>query len=229
LLLLAVVLSIEGAFTPFMGVHFWGLETDELRLLPIGVLLGLPIGVVSAAYLARILDKKWCLILPAVIAIVNANVLIILRLTGILPENGHWSMLPMLMTASFIAALTTPVIFITVNSMFADIADELELATGERQEGIIYSARSFAGKAAVALGTVIGGLALDFISFPKNAMPGSVDPDVIFNLGFVQGPGTSIFTLASLVLYLRYSLTRDKHAEIVSELQVRRKEASADS
>lgn len=212
-----------------MGVHFWGLETDELRLLPIGVLLGLPIGVVSAAYLARILDKKWCLILPAVIAIVNANVLIILRLTGILPENGHWSMLPMLMTASFIAALTTPVIFITVNSMFADIADELELATGERQEGIIYSARSFAGKAAVALGTVIGGLALDFISFPKNAMPGSVDPDVIFNLGFVQGPGTSIFTLASLVLYLRYSLTRDKHAEIVSELQVRRKEASADS
>jgi len=39
----------------------------------------------------------------------------------------------------------------------------------------------------VALGTVIGGLALDFIAFPKNAVPGQVHPDVIFNLGLFQG------------------------------------------
>lgn len=154
-----------------------------------------------------------------VLAIINANILIILRLLEVLPENDHWSLLPMLMTASFIAAITTPVIFININSMFADIVDKLELATGERREGIIFAARAFAGKAAVALGTIIGGLALDFIAFPKNAAPGEVDPGIIFNLGFVQGPGTSICTLASL---LRYSLTRDKHAEILSSLEERR-------
>ena len=111
----------------------------------------------------------------------------------------------------------SPVIYITINSMFADISDELELVTGERQEGIIYSARAFAGKAAVALGTVIGGFALDFIAFPKNAVPGEVDAGVIFNLGLFQGPATSVFSMAALLLFLKYSLSREKHAEIRSE------------
>ena len=222
LILGSVVIAVEGAFTPFMGIHFWGLETDQLRLLPIGVLAGLPIGVVAAAFLTRVLDKKWCLIVSAAVTIVNGNVLIVLRLFDLLPSNGHWSILPLLVTSGFVAAVVAPPIFITINSMFADISDELELSTGERQEGIIYSARAFAGKAAVALGTVFGGLALDFIAFPRQAVPGTVDPEVIFNLGLVQGPLTSVFTLGGLVLYLGYKLSRSRHAEIVAELNLRK-------
>lgn len=76
--------------------------------------------------------------------------------------------------------------------------------------------------AAVALGTVIGGFALDFIAFPKNAVPGEVDAGVIFNLGLFQGPATSVFSMAALLLFLKYSLSREKHAEIAQELKVRR-------
>ncbi|MFP6808007.1 MAG: MFS transporter [Pseudomonadales bacterium] len=222
LMLGTVVLSVEGAFTPFMGIHFWELETDQLKWLPIAVLTGLPVGTVVAANLARILDKKWCLIMPAAFSIINANLLIILRLFEVLPANGSEIILPLLLTQSFLAAVFGPAVFITINSMFADISDELELTTGERQEGIIYSARAFAGKAAVALGTVVGGLALDFIAFPKNAAPGTVDADVIFNLGLFQGPVTSILTLGGLVLYLGYKLTRPRHEEIVAELEKRK-------
>jgi Na+/melibiose symporter-like transporter len=222
LLMLTTVVSIEAAFTPFMGIHFWGLETDQLRLIPVGVLIGLPFGSVLAAFAARKFDKKWCLINGCAGTIISVNVLIVLRLFGILPENGHWSMVPMLIIAGFCAAVAAPVIYITINSMFADITDELELATGERQEGIIYSARAFAGKAAVALGTVIGGLALDFIAFPKNAVPGQVHPDVIFNLGLFQGPATSVFSLLALSLFFKYALSREKHAQIVQELERRR-------
>ncbi|MFT5098553.1 MAG: GPH family glycoside/pentoside/hexuronide:cation symporter [Planctomycetaceae bacterium] len=222
LMLGAIVVSVEAAFTPFMGIHFWELETDQLRLVPIGVLFGLPLGAVIAIYLVRVLDKKWCLIIPAAISIVNLNVLIVLRLFDVLPANGHWSILPLLIGVSFIAAAAIPVVIITINSMFADITDEIELETGERQEGIIYSARAFAGKAAAALGTIMGGIALDLIAFPKNSLPGTVDPDVIFNLGLVQGPVTSIFTLMGLMLYLGYRLSRERHEEIVAALQVQR-------
>jgi GPH family glycoside/pentoside/hexuronide:cation symporter len=156
------------------------------------------------------------------VTIISGNVLVVLRLFGILPENGHWSMVPMLITAGFCIGIAAPLIYITINSMFADITDELELATGERQEGVIYSARAFAGKAAVALGTVIGGLGLDFIAFPKNAVPGEVHPDVIFNLGLFQGPVTSVFSLLALVLFFNYALSREKHVEIVQELERRR-------
>jgi Na+/melibiose symporter-like transporter len=188
------------------------------------VLAGLPVGAVIAAFLVRIMDKKWCLILPAAVSIVNSNILIVLRLMDLLPPNGHWIILPLLIGGSFIGAVCVPVVFISINSMFADIADEIELETGERQEGIIYSARAFAGKAANAFGTVVGGIALDLIAFPKNALPGTVEPDVIFNLGLVQGPVTSIFTLAGLLLYLGYRLNRQRHQEIVTALAKQRAE-----
>lgn len=223
LLLLTLVLAVEGVFTPFMGVHFWGLETDQLRLIPIGVLLGLPVGSVVAALLVKVFDKKWCLVGGAIVSLISVNTMIVLRLLDVLPQNGHPVILPLLISASFVSAVVVPVVFITINSMFADISDELELKTGERQEGIIYSARSFAGKAATAMGTVVGGLALDFIAFPKNAVPGEVPADVIFNLGLFQGPVTSIFSLIAVILFLRYSLSREMHQKIVDQLvQIRR-------
>jgi len=68
---------------------------------------------------------------------------------------------------------------------------------------------------------VIGGLALDFIAFPKNAVPGQVHPDVIFNLGLFQGPATSVFSLLALSLFFKYALSRERHVQIVQELKRR--------
>ena len=227
LLLGTIVTTVEVALNAYMGIHFWGLETDQLRLLPVAVLAGLPIGAVVAANLVKVLDKKWCLIIPAGYAILNGNIAIVLRLMDLLPPNGDPIILPLVMGISFLGAVTVPVVLISINSMFADISDEMELETGERQEGIIYSARAFAGKAAGALGTMVAGFALDVIAFPKNAMPGTVDPDVIWYLGFVQGPLTSVFTFTGLLLYFNYRLSRQRHVEIVKALAARRKASSA--
>lgn len=221
LMLATVVLAVEAAFNPFMGVHFWGLETSQLKWVPIALIFGLPLGSLLAANLAKVVDKKWCLIIPAAITTVNVNVLIVLRLLDVFPDNGHWIILPLLIGQSFISGIVAPVVFITINSMFADISDELELATGSRQEGIIYSARAFAAKAAGAIGMVVGGIALDLIAFPEKAVPGQVDEQVIFNLGLVQGPATSIFMLAAIASYAGYKLSRERHADIVNQLKQR--------
>jgi len=227
LILGTVVTSVETTLNAFMGVHFWGLETNQLKWIPLAVAAGLPFGSILGAYLVRLLDKKWCLILPAALTIINVNVLIVLRLFDILPENGDPLILQLLLINVFITGVIAPPIFITINSMFADISDEIELITGTRQEGIIYSARAFALKAAVALGTIVGGVILDLIQFPEQAMPGEVSPDVVFNLGFAQGPGTSIFSFLGLLLYFRYRLTRKKHQEILSQLAEKKLQESS--
>ncbi|MFX3658308.1 MAG: MFS transporter [bacterium] len=65
--------------------------------------------------------------------------MIVLRLfTDWLPQNGTPELLALLLTFVFIAGLCSPAVLITVNAMFADVADEQELLTGERQEGIIF-------------------------------------------------------------------------------------------
>ena len=53
-----------------------------------------------------------------------------------------------------------PVDRVEVNSMLADIADENELETGVRREGVIYAFRAFTNKVTSSIGILIGGFLL---------------------------------------------------------------------
>ena len=112
--------------------------------------------------------------------------------------------------------------------MFADIADEVELATGERREGVIYSARSFANKISTALGAVLGGVVLDLIQFPSNATAGTVGADVVWWLGLTEGPIMSIVIIIGVMFYLRYEITRDRHAEIIEKIALKKAMVSSE-
>jgi Na+/melibiose symporter-like transporter len=224
LLFSTLVVSIEAVFSPYMGVHFWGFTTEKLSLVPLVVLVGLLCSVGLVAPITRLLDKKRAVIIPAAIVIVNTNVLIVLRLLDVpwFPDNNSPLILPLVLLTWFITGLLAPVVFATINSMFADIADEHEIETGERREGVIFSARSFVLKTTGAVGVFAGGMLLDFLAFPRGAAAGTVPEDVVWNLGLVQGPATSVLTMIGLLLYLGYRLDRTRHAEIMLELDRRR-------
>ena len=152
--------------------------------------------------------------------------MICLRLfTDLLPANGSDQLLMLLLAFGFIGGLCGPAVLITLNSMFADISDEQELITGERREGIIFSARSFAFKAGGSVASILGGFALDIIEFPRGAEVGTVAAEVLFRLGIVCGPMTSIIGLIILGFYLRYRLDRGKIADIQRQLAERRASA----
>ena len=227
LILLTMVVSIEAVFNAFMGVHFWELATEDLRWFAAAIFLGLPFAFVLAPILTRLIDKRMTLIGCAAVLILNSNLFICLRLfTDILPANGDPIIFWCVMSTGFVSGISAPIVFIMINSMFADIADEQELLTGTRQEGIIYSARSFSLKATAALGGIFGGIALDFIAFPRRALPGTVDADVIFNLGLVAGPLTSVFAFFGLLLFLGYRLNQNKVLAIKAELEARHAQAT---
>jgi glycoside/pentoside/hexuronide:cation symporter, GPH family len=164
----------------------------------------------------------------AIVVIINTNVLIVLRLLDVpwFPGNESPWILPLVLLTTFITTMLAPVVFASINSMFADIADEHEVETGERREGVIYAARSLVIKITGALGVFIGGMVLDFIAFPRGAAAGTVPADTVWSLGFIQGPATSVFTMLGLLLYLGYKLDRRRHAEIMVELDRRRADAA---
>ncbi|NJN51756.1 MAG: hypothetical protein HC809_08230 [Gammaproteobacteria bacterium] len=131
-----LVLSVEGVFSPFMGVHFWDLTTEELAYLPLSALVGLLLSVPLTPLVTHVLDKKLTVLIPAAIVIVSSNTLIVLRLLDVswFPANDTPLILPLVMLSTFISSLIAPVVFSSLNSMFADIADEHELETGARRE-----------------------------------------------------------------------------------------------
>ena len=127
----------------------------------------------------------------------------------------------MLLVAAVIA------IGIIVASMIADVVDESELATGKRQEGMFMAAIAFSVKATSGSGGLFAGIALDLIAFPKLAEPGTVPPEKVFQLGLAVGPGLLVLYVFTLVFLSRYRITRERHTEILAELEQRRLEAGA--
>ncbi len=217
----AVVGGVESAFTPFMGVHFWGFTTEDLSYLAIVGFVAFPVSFVLIPALTRLLDKRMAVMLPLACWIIAVNAPICLRLLDVpwYPENGTLAVLWIFLAASTVGALAAPVIGATQNSMLADVADEHELETGIRREGVLYAVRAFSSKATAAFGTLFGGALLSAIDFPEKAVRGEVPADTVWNLGLVAGPATSTFSLLALLFYLRYDIDRHRHAEIVSKLR----------
>ena len=223
MMLTTFVLSVEGVFNPFMGFHFWGMRTEQLAILPAGSLVGLCLSLAIIQPLTQRFDKRPLLIGSALLTIVNINLPIVLELANVswFPERGRSLLMAVLVASAFVTGALVPVIYASLNSMFADITDEHELEIGERREGVIFAARAFAVKATASMGLILGGILLDVIEFPRGALMGAVPDDIVWQLGFIVGPATSVFTIFGVLLYAGYRIDRQRHAEILAELRVK--------
>ena len=230
LVLGSVIGGVESAFTPFMGFHFWDFTTTDLSWLAVVGFLAFPVSFALIPTLTRLLDKRMAVVVPLACWITAVNAPICLRLLDVpwFPGNESPWVLIIFLCASTVGALAAPIIGATANSMLADVADEHELDTGIRREGVLYSARAFSAKASAAFGTMFGGILLSAIDFPEHAVRGTVPPETVWNLGLIAGPATSIFSLLALGFYLRYEINRKRHAEVVAALRQREQDGARD-
>ena len=229
LLLASLVLGVELAFYPFMGVHFWGFRTEELFYLAYVGFFAFPVSFVLTPLITRLLDKKMTVMLSLAISIIAMNIPICLRLLEVpwFPDNESPWILVFFLTYAVVAALVAPIRNASTDSMLADVVDEHELDTGIRREGVVYAVRAFSMKATAAFGTLIGSILLSLIDFPENVTRGELSAEMTWNLGFIVGPATSIFSLAAILFYLGYSINKHRHSEIMSELDRRKKSSPA--
>jgi Na+/melibiose symporter-like transporter len=115
-----------------------------------------------------------------------------------------------------IAALGYGVIDMIPWSMLADVADEDELISGDRREGLYGGVLTWARKLGGATGVLLGGLLLDASGFDGQAATQSEGA-----LGMVRGIaafGPALFLGLAIWASRGYALTRQRHAEIVSQL-----------
>jgi GPH family glycoside/pentoside/hexuronide:cation symporter len=136
---------------------------------------------------------------------------VLLRLAGCFPSNGSPWLLPILRAHGFVEVTVFIVVTIALSSMIADVAEESEIQTGRREEGLFFASRNFALKATSGIGTFVAGLALDLIAFPEAADPARVDADVVFRLGLVFGPLLMLVFFTALLFIRRYSISREGH------------------
>ena len=218
LFFLSMLIGTHETLAIYMGTFFWELSPLQIGWLIINNIIGYAFGFIATAKLHQRFDKP-IVIVASVIGLTifwsaSANI----ALLGFAPERGSWEIVFMIIFLGSIASASGSILHISVMSALADIADEHELNTGIRQEGVFYAARAFFSKTSNGIGHVIAGVALDFIAFPANAVPGKIPEETLFNLGLIDGPFAMIWGLIAVFFYARYKITKESHAEIQKKL-----------
>jgi len=216
-LTLSISWGLLNSLTLFINTDFWGLKGNQ-----IGIFLYIYFG---AAFLAFYITPKFvtCLgkrnfVLLCVMGVaLSAPIAFISYNLGLTPEKG---------TTNLVFFLCVPLIFIstlsiagnmTRDAMIGDIADEVDLQSGKRQEGVLYSAVSFVQKVNTAIGSLTGGLTL----WVLNITAETPTYDQAYSLFFVQGVIGPILLIVPILFFYFYSLDKKRHTEILRQLKER--------
>ena len=112
-------------------------------------------------------------------------------------------------------------------ALLNDAIDYHEYMTGERSEGVMYSAYSFFRKLANAVSGSLSAFILGFIGY--NVTAGAVQTQQVIDSIWSAWTGSYAigYGLAAIVLALVYPLTKSKTEEMLAELKRRRAERAA--
>lgn len=230
LMLLAtiVVFWIAQGTAISLGVHnftyFWKVKPATIQAILVSGTVGLFVGIPVCAFLIHRFEKKDVCTNGIVIVCALLFAPPVLRIAGALPEYG--TLLHVILCAfAFIQSVVLTNIFISFNAMMVDATDEHDLLFGVRREGLYFAALSFSGKAALGIGSLFAGFALDYIvHFPSDLAD---HPNQIISkysitaLGLIAGPGAAMISALSALAMSRYRISKHELLRIQRELALR--------
>lgn len=219
--------GIYDKMNVFIQTYLWQLEPNQIRLFPlVGVVAGLA-GATLAPIMMKRFDRKPVMLVSLFGIGLFAQLVVNLRLLGILPENGDPMLLPSLLANAAGFSFSIGCCTVAIMSMIGDIIDENELVTGLREEGLFYSARAIFGKGSYSVATLFAGVMLDFyVRLPEAAIPGELEQDILTRLAITAGPVMGASAFVSLAVYTLYKLNRSRHAEILAEIEARKAQSA---
>ncbi len=223
-MIIFVMVGVDGALNLYVFEYFWELSSSQ----KLTILLVYPVGIMVGTFIApvwhKFFNKRSGVIFGGVYWAMCQIVPIFLRFIDAFPENGTDALVATLVFVKFSQGIAAAQFLVSFNSMVADIADEHELATGKRQEGIFFAAVSFANKTTTGVGSLIGGVGLDLISWPTQLQNAADIPvEKLGQLGLLYGPLLAGFAVISVLCVLQNHSTRAGHQQVVLQLAERRK------
>ncbi len=200
-------------------IYFWELDSKQIALLlAVPSLLGVSAAMILIHWLGSRVAKHTILQLTCVAMIIDGSWPYLLRLTGVMPENGSpvvfWSLFVQMLLWMFFFILRG----IAQQSLTVDIADENDLVQGRRQEGALFAATTFAQKLANAVGPLYGGMVLDIIGLTRGMTPGTIAQDTLNGLAIYSLVGIMLPLAVALYFSFNISLSEERLREIQAEL-----------
>ncbi|AUW57010.1 hypothetical protein C1T17_01845 [Sphingobium sp. SCG-1] len=220
-MLVAIVSGARNGLDLYFGLYFWQLTQTQLALVATLTAVATLLGTAILPPLAVRLGKRSTLIAVYIIGFLNMAVPVVLRLFDVLPENGTNTIFAIIAVESFLQGMLYVMSAAMMNSMLSDVVEELEVKTGRRSEGLLFSADAFFSKAVSGVGILISGAILSLIQFPTKAKPGTLPAETLWNLGAVYVPAVAVFTILVIFVVKNFPINQARHERNLAILRER--------
>jgi Na+/melibiose symporter-like transporter len=164
------------------------------------------------------MGKKRAAIALGVLAFSVAPMPVLLRLAGLMPENGDPILFPLIATINTIDLGLIIACQAVLYSMVADLVEKNQIRTGKRSEGVFFAAITFIRKTNQGLGAFAAGLILSLVAFPQGVAPADVGESTLRSLGLWYAPTLLILWSGMLYAISRYQLTKADHESNLERL-----------
>ncbi len=213
-MVLYIGIGVGTVFTTYFMEYYFQFTETQMALLPIASGIGGILALFLASILGEKFDKKRAVLYSTIAFSILFSLPYNLRLLGMFPENGEASLILIYFVCILFAYMFLWIVLSIVGSMMADVVDEFELKTNNRNEGLFFSSMSFAYKCTVGLGYFIAGVLLEIIAFPKQVGVEDVPIKAIEGLGFIGGPVLMSTYLIAIIFLIAYPINKKRYNEI---------------
>ncbi len=218
-LVIAMSTGISSTMLLYINTYFYGFDSEQMGMF----MLGIVVALLPASWLAmkgtRWLGKPKAVIGMLLVVACLGPAPVMAHLYGLAPANGSVALLMFVGTfivvhqAFYIAHLNV------VSAMVPDVVDELEVATGRRQEGVLNSAIMLTQKITFGLGAFLAGMTIELAGFGGVVAETDVTAEMLYRLAWVYGPGLSCFIVLGALIYSRYGVNQARHDEVRAQLE----------
>jgi len=215
--------ALYAGLTIYFSTYMFELPSSSIMVLVLSLVVAGPLSLFIAPFVSRRIGKKNGCMALFFVSLLCTHGPIILRLMGVLPGNDSPLLLPILVVNSTIGAILSNGGFILASSMTYDIVEENQVRTGQRSEGLLFSADHLVSKMVTGMATVLPGILLAAVHFPVGAKPSSLDPSVIRNLALIYVPVAMTLSVISIATWRFFRISQADHeanlASIEQELE----------
>ena len=221
-MLYALATGLVFSMAPYFYTYFWALTPRQTSVLLAGSFISAGIALPLAPKLSRWWDKRRASIGVTVLIIATTPVSLVLSLLGLFPANGAPSQMPYLFISGVISTTMLIIQGVLFDAMLADVVEENEVRTGQREEGVFFAASLFVRKCVTGLGVFASAGLLTLAGFPAHASPGAVAGPTLTRMGETYVAVIVALNILSALCVILFRITREAHARNLATLAARR-------
>ena len=223
----SVATGVSAGLNFYINSYFWEFSNQQISLLSISLVVSAGLGAMIAPLVSRRLGKKKGAIVVGILAFTVAPLAVVLRLLGIMPENGSDSLFPIILTITIFDWGLIIGFQTLMAAMIADLVEDSERQTKRRSEGVFFSAITFTRKLVQGVGIVTATIILSIAQFPAGVMPGNVPEESLFTLGALYAPTLFILWMVMIWCLGFYKIDREVHEENLRAIREEQNSRSA--